>query len=238
MKSFKFFPVISAILFAFSMQSCLSYFDDDEDNELVICPPDTSLAIATIKVIDDDNYYFGLDDGNTMYPADKTLVSNYKAKDGQRAFVYFDLTDKLKVEGYDYNIRVFGIEDILTKNIIPLTEETTDSIGDDRINVVSIRLTKEYLTIQFQLLSANNPNKPHMLNLVQNLTIEEDEDGEYLNLEFRHNAYGDAPMQLGENYVSFKLNDALIAGKKGVKVRINTIYDGIVHKIANFPEEE
>ncbi|KAA6342759.1 hypothetical protein EZS27_009528 [termite gut metagenome] len=242
MKSFKFLPVISAMLFAFSMQSCLSYLDDDENNEIVTCPPGPSLAIATIKVIDDDDYYFGLDNGATMYPADKTIVSNYKAKDGQRALVYFDiysdLTDKLKVEGYDYSIRVFDIKDILTKNIIPLTEETADSIGDDKINAVSIHLTKEYLTIQFQFLSTDNPNKLHMLNLVQNLTIEEDEDNEYLNLEFRHNAYDDAPMQLGENYVSFKLDDALIAGKKGVKVRINTIYNGIVYKIANFIEGE
>ncbi|KAA6320777.1 hypothetical protein EZS27_029492 [termite gut metagenome] len=235
MKSFKFLPVISAMLFAFSMQSCLSFLDDDENNEIITCPSGPSLAIATIKVIDDSDYYFGLDDGDTMYPVDKSHVPNYKAKDEQRAFVYFDLTEK-EVEGYDYNIRVFGIEDILTKNIIPLTEETADSIGDDKINVVSIRLTKEYLTIQFQFLGTNNPNKLHMLNLVQNLTIEE--DGEYLNLEFRHNAYGDAPLQLGENYVSFKLDDTLIAEKKGVNVRVNTIYDGITYKSVDFLKKE
>ncbi|KAA6308031.1 hypothetical protein EZS27_040295, partial [termite gut metagenome] len=203
------------------------------DDDKVICPPGTSLAIATIKVIDNDDYYFGLDDGDTMYPVDKSRISNYKAKDGQRAFVYFDITDK-KVEDYDYNIRVLDIKDVLTKNIIPLTEETADSIGDDKINVVSIRLTEEYLTIQFQFLGTNNPNKLHMLNLVQNLTTEEDEDGEYLNLEFRHNAYDDAPMRLGENYVSFKLNDILIIEKKGVKVRINTIHNGIIYKSVNF----
>ncbi|KAA6337530.1 hypothetical protein EZS27_014404 [termite gut metagenome] len=225
MKSFKFLSVISAMLFAFSMQSCLSDLDDDK----VICPPGTSLAIATIKVIDNDDYYFGLDDGDTMYPVDKSHVSNYKAKDGQRAFVYFDITDR-KVEDYDYNIRVLEIKDVLTKNIIPLTEETADSIGDDKINVISIRLTEEYLTIQFQFLGTNNPNKLHMLNLVRNLTTEEDEEGEYLNLEFRHNAYDDAPMRLGENYVSFKLDDTLITGKKGVKVRINTIHNGIIYK--------
>ncbi|KAA6314130.1 hypothetical protein EZS27_035210, partial [termite gut metagenome] len=68
MKSFKFLSVISAMLFAFSMQSCLGDLDDDK----VICPPGTSLAIATIKVIDNDDYYFGLDDGDTMYPVDKS----------------------------------------------------------------------------------------------------------------------------------------------------------------------
>ncbi|KAA6344975.1 hypothetical protein EZS27_007439 [termite gut metagenome] len=234
MKSFKFLPAISAMLFAFSMQSCLGYLDDDNK---VVCPSGTSLAIATIKIIDDDDYYFGLDDGDTMYPADKSRVSNYKAKDGQRAFVYFDLVDK-KVEGYDHNIRVLDIKDVLTKNVIPLTEETADSIGDDKINAVSMRLTKEYLTIQFQFLGTNNPNKLHMLNLVRNLTTEENEEGEYLNLEFRHNAYDDAPMQLGENYVSFKLDDTLIAEKKGVKVRINTIYNGIIYKSVNFYKED
>ncbi|KAA6320605.1 hypothetical protein EZS27_029643 [termite gut metagenome] len=234
MKSFKFLPVISAMLFAFSMQSCLGDLDDDNT---VICPPDTSLAIATVKVIDNDDYYFGLDDGNTMYPADKSHVPNYTAKDGQRALVYFNLTDKT-AEDYDYNIRVLNIEDVLTKNIIPLTEETTDSIGDDKINVLSIRLTKEYLTIQFQFLGSNNPKKLHMLNLVQNLTTNEHEEGEYLNLEFRHNAYDDAPMRLGENYISFKLGDTLLAEKKGVKVRIHTIYNGVIYKYVNFYQEE
>jgi hypothetical protein len=239
MKYFRFLPVVSAMLVACSLLSCSSFLNDDD-------PPTTSLAIATVKVVEGNDYYFGLDDGDTMYPVDKSSIPGYKVKDGQRALVYFSLTDQ-EVEGYDYTIRVLGIEDVLTKDVILLTEEVADSIGDDKINAVSIRLSKEYLTIQFRLLGTGNPNKPHMLNLVQNLTtpeeaeadnVKDSDDGEYLNLEFRHNAFDDAPMQLSENYVSFKLNNALIDGKKGIKIRVNTLYDGVAYTSLDFPKEE
>lgn len=60
--------------------------------------------------------------------------------------------------GYE-NGKIFTIEDILTKEIIPLTEATADSIGDDRINVTAHALTKDYLTIEYQYLGSMNENK-------------------------------------------------------------------------------
>ena len=106
------------------LQSCLDDWDD-KDNPL--------FAIGTVKVIEERDYYFALDEGSKLYPGDTTYVHNYAVVDGQRAFVYFDeLTDK--VAGYEYNAKIRHIENILTKDIYFMPAEKNDSIGDDRIN--------------------------------------------------------------------------------------------------------
>lgn len=69
------------------LQSCL---DDDDNNDY------NSLAITTIKVKAGQDYYFALDDGKKMLPGDTTSIHNYLVKDGQRAFVYFNLLEEKK----------------------------------------------------------------------------------------------------------------------------------------------
>jgi hypothetical protein len=199
------------------LQSCL---DDDDNNDY------NSLAITTIKVKAGQDYYFALDDGKKMLPGDTTSIHNYLVKDGQRAFVYFNLLEEKK-EGYDYNAKVQYIENILTKSVIPMDEQTTDSIGDDRINIVDMWLGGGYLNIEFQLFGTQNIQKKHMLNLVRNERQDApQEDADYINLEFRHNAYDDTPAYLGNGFVCFKL-DNIDTTKKGFNIRVNTLYNGI-----------
>ena len=92
-----------------------------------------------------------------MLPGDTTSIHNYLVKDGQRAlFISIFLKKK---EGYDYNAKVQYIENILTKSVIPMDEQTTDSIGDDRINIVDMWLGGGYLNIEFQLFGTQNIQK-------------------------------------------------------------------------------
>lgn len=208
------------------LQSCL----DSDDNGYT--------TIATIKVIDGKDYYFGLENGDKMYPSDTTEIHSYKVIDGQRAFVWFDKLDEAKT-GYNYNIKVRGISDILTKGIIPLTTETADSIGNDRISIYwnDYWIAQNYFTIHFYFMGTSNPEKLHMVNLVQNETLAHDEDG-YIHLEFRHNAYDDPQDQVLHGYVSFKLDKIAEEMKtaKGIKLRVRTIEDGEQTYTLNFNE--
>jgi hypothetical protein len=219
MKKFKIIAFIFAIMTTMPiLQSCLD--DDDNSSDL--------LAISTINMISQDSkeFYFTLDDGKKMLPGDTTSIHNYLVKDGQRAFVYFNLLEEKK-EGYDYNAKVQYIENILTKSVIPMDEQTTDSIGDDRINIVDMWLGGGYLNIEFQLFGTQNIQKKHMLNLVRNERQDApQEDADYINLEFRHNAYDDTPAYLGNGFVCFKL-DNIDTTKKGFNIRVNTLYNGI-----------
>ena len=97
---------------------------------------------------------------------------------------------------------------------------------------------------EFQYYGTHSEDKKHFLNLVINnkeadsaAENEDNTDDEYINLEFRHNSERDSPDHLGEGYVSFKLDkiEEQIEGKKGLNIRVRTLYDGIKNYKVQFP---
>lgn len=201
------------------LQSCLDDWDDKYD---------TLFAVGTVKVIEGKDYYFALDEGSKLYPSDTTAIRNYAIVDGQRAFVYFrELEEELT--GYEYNAQIKHIENILTKDIYSMPAEKADSIGDDNINATDLWITGDYLNIKYQFYHSNNAEKKHMLNLVINeASTGENDKADYVNLEFRHNAYSDNKLTLGTGLVSFKLDNIAeqLQGKKGLNIRVKSLYDG------------
>lgn len=213
------------------LQSCL----DDWNNDY-----NTLFAIGTVEVIEGKDYYFALDEGSKLYPSDTSYVHNYTVVDGQRAFIYFSKLDE-KLPGYDYNAQINHIENILTKDIYFMPAEKADSIGDDRINATDFWITGDYLNIKYQFYHSNNEEKKHMLNLVVNeASTGENDKPDYVNLEFRHNAYNDSQLQLGTGMVSFKLDNiaGLMEGKKGLSIRVKSLYDGERFTTVNINNEE
>ena len=102
-------------------QSCLN-----DTNEWAESFKDTLLGMGTVQTLDEDDYYFLLDEGSKLYPTDRSEVRNYEAKDGQRAFVYFDKLPE-ELPGYEYNAKIRYIEDILTKDIYHMPAEIMGS---------------------------------------------------------------------------------------------------------------
>lgn len=239
MKKFKFIAFIFAIMTTtLILQSCL----DDNDG------PTDLLVISTINKISQDSkdFYFTLDNGKKMYPNNGQEWNSAEFAEGQRAFVIFNELET-PVNGYDYNVLVKQINEILTKDIVEMDddENTEEKIGDDKINTTDMRINKDnkYLTIEFQYYGTHSADKKHFLNLVipkaEAAPTTEDGSGkdEYINLEFRHNSEGDYPQTLGEGYVSFKLDKIKdrMEGKKGLRIRVNTLYSGIKTYEVKFP---
>lgn len=240
MKKFTFMAFIFAIIATMPLlQSCLN--DDDGPSEL--------LVISTINQVatDSKEFFFTLDDGKTMFPNNAQSWSNQELENGQRAFVIFNKLEE-PINGYDYNIEVKDINKVLTKDIITMGEgeNTEEKIGDNKINTTYMWITKDkkYLTIEFQYYGTHNENKKHFLNLVINhvaqaptAASDDSTHDEYIDLEFRHNNEGDTPTRLGEGYVSFKLDkiQEQLEGKKGLRIRVNTIYNGIKIYEVKFP---
>ena len=239
MKKFKFIAFIFAIMTTtLILQSCL----DDNDG------PDDLLVISTINKISQDSkdFYFTLDNGKKMYPNNGQEWNSAEFAEGQRAFVIFNELET-PVNGYDYNVQVKQINEILTKDIVEMDddENTEEKIGDDKINTTDMRINKDnkYLTIEFQYYGTHSADKKHFLNLAipkaEAAPTTEDGSGkdEYINLEFRHNSEGDYPQTLGEGYVSFKLDKIKdrMEGKKGLRIRVNTLYSGIKTYEVKFP---
>lgn len=213
------------------LQSCLNDWNNDYN---------TLFAIGTVEVIEGKDYYFALDEGSKLYPSDTSYVHNYAVVDGQRAFIYFSKLDE-ELPGYDYNAQINHIENILTKDIYFMPAEKADSIGDDRINATDFWITGDYLNIKYQFYHSNDEEKKHMLNLVVNeSSTGENDKPDYVNLEFRHNAYNDSQQQLGTGLASFKLHNiaGLLEGKKGLSIRVKSLYDGERFTTVNISKEE
>ena len=235
MKKFKSTALfILLITLTASLYSCL----DETEGNMMGLPENGSLGIGTVMVPDAHTpreFYFALDKGITIYPGDTTHLKNYKITDGQRVFLGY-IPKEEPVTGYDVNGIIYSVQDILTKDIIPLTEETADSIGNDAINITAHVINKEYVTLEYQYLGSKDENKKHMLNLVENQTSDADTEEGYICLEFRHNAFDDLPLTSGSGVVSFKLANIKdkMKDKKGLKIRVSTIYDGIQDYKADF----
>ena len=56
----------------------------------------------------------------------------------------------------------------------------------------------------------------------------ENDKPDYVNLEFRHNAYNDSQLTLGTGLASFKLDNIAeqLKEKKGLNIRVKSLYDG------------
>ena len=239
MKKFKFIAFIFAIMTTMPIfQSCLD--DDDSPSDL--------LVISTINMISQDSkdFYFTLDDGKKMYPSNGQGWNGADFADGQRAFVMFNELEE-PVGGYDYNVQVKQIKEILTKDIVTMDDEenTEEKIGDDKINATYMWINKDkkYLTIEFQYYGTHSKDKKHFLNLVINNPVpaptadEEDAEDEYINLELRQNSAGVYPQTLGEGDVSFELEEIKeeMEGKNGLGIRVRTLYGGIKTYEVKFP---
>lgn len=235
MKKLKSIAFIFAILMTMpTFQSCL-----DDDNG-----PADVLAVSTIYQISPDSkdFYFTLDNGEKMYPNNFRGWSGKEIEDGQRAFVIFNELEQ-PVNGYEYNIQVKQIKEILTKDIVTMGDEDVneETVGDDKINATYMWINKDrnYLTIEFQYLGTHSKDKMHFLNLVINdaaPTADADDD-KYIDLEFRHNDEDDSPDHLGEGYVSFKLDKIKerMEGKDGLRIRVKTLYAGTKYYKVKFP---
>ncbi|MDD2594967.1 MAG: NigD-like protein [Bacteroidales bacterium] len=215
MKQIKHLLLLAVIILPF-LQSCGNVYDPQ------------SYAIVTIKTSDAKDYYFTLDSGKTIYPGDKSRMPNFVPKDGVRAIIYFtELTEK--VSGYDYNVMLYNIETILTKDIVCLQDAKYDTLGTDEVELSYASISGGYLNVEFKIYSAGGIM--HSVNLVDNQLLEW--DGENTLLEFRHQANGDYKGTLAKGMVCFKLGqyDPAVTSKK-ITLRVNT-YSGSKDYVIN-----
>lgn len=205
---------LSCIFFGLILQSCS---EDKIDNMKYI--------LGTIKKIDNTNYYF-TNGKDTFLPVNEY---SYKLTDGQRAFVYFYIAEK-KDMNYDYNIDVQDIKNVLTKDVVDVTEENKDSFGNDKSKIVDASITDGYLNLRFH---APSGSKDMVVNLVKNdiNPLGGINDDERVVLEFRlKNENANTANSLGSGIVCFKLGryNPETLKKSGIRLVYRDLNDNIV----------
>ncbi|MDO9154003.1 MAG: NigD-like protein [Paludibacter sp.] len=193
----------------------LTSCDKDDDNYSL---DHYWVDIATLNNPDNSSFFFfTLDDSTRLWTAASAL-KYYRPKDGQRAIVnYTILNDKPASSGYNHDVKLNDVYEVLTKNIFNLTPATADSIGNDYITIEDIWIGSNFLNVEFVYQGGH---KIHYINLVSD-NSKTYTDGK-IHLEFRHNSNGDYPSIYRWGMVSFNLKSLQVAGKNAVDIVIHT----------------
>ena len=239
MKKIGLFLIAAMAVLAFT--SC----NDDTDGDY----PRYTPLITTVHTIGGEageasaDYYFQRDNGEKLYPSDKTRVPNYRGKERQRAIIWFNLL-KESVPDYDYNIALYAVDEIFTgKAQVVNTAEELEELGTAKTGIKEgmFNLSNEWLT--FYALYAANDNSKHTFTLAvdKSETTEFKESAEgYLDVVVRHDAGGDAGGYDCGFYVSFDLTDiaAELEGMKGINLLLPTRENGDKEIKLEFDESE
>lgn len=241
MKKFGLLLIAAMAVIAFT--SC----NDDSDGDY----PRYTPLITTVHTIGGEDgersteYYFQRDNGETLYPGDKSRVPGYKGKERQRAIVWFNLLSQ-KVEDYDYNIALYAVDEIFTgTSKVVETEDELKALGTAPTGFNNredfFNLSKEWLTF-FALYSVRD-NSKHTFTLVvdKSGTTEFKESAEgYLDVVVRHDAGGDTNGYDTGFYISFDLTALAgeLEGKKGINLLLPTRDNGDKEIKLDLPKEK
>ncbi len=228
----KFGLLLITTLIAATISSC-----NDSEGDY----PKYQPLITTVRTLDADNYYFLRDNGQKLYAGDKSRINGYKAKDRQRAIIWFNLLSEA-IEGYDYNVALYAIDDIYTgTSQVITTAEELEALGDSETSITpeQCNLSKEWLTLYVGYPVTDNDK--HKFSVIINEVEEPEERNEgYLDVELRHHAGGDVGGYTYGFYVSFDLTpiQSELEGKKGVTLRVKTQQNGIKYIRFDLPQEK
>jgi len=149
----------------------------------------------------DGSFTIQLDNGDTLYPVAND-VPYFNTKDSMRVMANFTILDEVDESENRFYVKINNLYNILYKEIIPLTYENSDSLGNDPVKISDIWISNNILNIEFYYTGGE---KIHSINLAyseESLT----EQNQPIELDFRHNAYNDNGKYNLQGLVSFNLN--------------------------------
>jgi hypothetical protein len=171
------------------------------------------------------SYNIILDNKDIIYP-ENAITSSF-ITDGKRVIVDYTIQSNMNVSGTNsYKVKVYYIDEVLTKSPVTLTRANADSIGNDPLYVNSMWSAGKYLNINFSLYYGNAGIK-HLMNLAID-TVQTSNDT--ISLIFTQNAHKDAVIYGGSGLISFDMS-SLLGSKKTINLSIKAKnYEGITKR--------
>ncbi len=223
MKRFKLCLALFSILLSTTLLSC-----DKNDGYSI---GDLGASWATVHVLSDNSYYLSSDQFGKLWIAANS-ADWYKPINGERVISYFNpLTDNYN--SYDMAVKLEAIYPVLTKDIIELTNENSEELGNDPIIIFknNFWISNGFMNIVFR---QNTPTtQKHFINLVKGPSVNGDND-EYVYLQIRYNTYDDVSGYWQNGAVSFNLDSIDFTNKKGIIVKMNSDTNGEIEVTVNF----
>ena len=208
-----------------------------------------SLLILT-GCLDDDGYSVGnqwigfgviqnvnnlkvkMDNGDLLKPVsyNNTAYYNFETRDGldvgDRVFLNFTILDDSvddSTEVTTYFVTLNSLEEVLLKQIMDITPEKEDSIGNDPIIVKDTWIANNMLNFKLKYWGRY---ETHFINLVKQPGVLTADD-QPIQLELRHNNNNDDEAIPYTAYVSFHLDSLMVNGLDSVRFDVTCEdYDG------------
>ena len=208
-----------------------------------------SLLILT-GCLDDDGYSVGnqwigfgviqnvnnlkvkMDNGDLLKPVsyNNTAYYNFETRDGldvgDRVFLNFTILDDSvddSTEVTTYFVTLNSLEEVLLKQIMDITPEKEDSIGNDPIIVKDTWIANNMLNFKLKYWGRY---ETHFINLVKQPGVLTADD-QPIQLELRHNNNNDDDAIPYTAYVSFRLDSLMVNGLDSVRFDVTCEdYDG------------
>jgi hypothetical protein len=162
-------------------------------------------------------YTIVMDDGEILFPANASIIAD-DFKNHDRVLTNFTiLGTKENVDSAEqYNVEIISIRKILYKEILDITPEIEDSIGNDPIKVRNKWISGNMMNFELQYYGGS---KTHFINLVKQPGEINTDNGPVL-LELRHNTNGDTEQIPLAAMVTFDLNSLKIPGKTSTPFKV------------------
>lgn len=210
------------VLLAIAGLAAAFIFGSCRDNNNVT--PRTRVNLATVENPNTSiNYIFTLDSGTRM-SITSTDVFNYRPATDQRILAAYNIVQRApEAADYDFNVHLRGVYEVLTKDIVELTDENEEAIGDDPFESVRLWVGSDWLNVEFTIRATGRST--HYINLVQDNRTEVEDDGT-IRLQLRHNADGDTAGRRLWGLASFNLAGLQEAGQTEVRLVVNVNLPG------------
>jgi len=209
----KFGSLLLAAIAATGLASCSDSDVDQANNMSYVTVHETWVP---------GDYYFETDAGKTIYAGDKTRVSGYKAKEGQRALIAFNFLET-KVAPYDYNAAIYAIGNFDSAPVRVVEDEAElAGLKDDPIIEPAGRLMGNWITLVIRHRANTSDTAKHKFAMIVNKAEPATTEEGYLDLELRHENLEETTQgYYYDRYYSFNVEDIadLLDGKQGVIVR-------------------
>jgi hypothetical protein len=154
-------------------------------------------SVLGMLEVSDDSTYINSDGGEKIYV--NNVIGSY-LKDGHRVVAIFTKVDEELPTGVDLIVDVVDIDTVLFKEIIELTPEISDSLGNDPVSIDDIWIAKDFMNINFTFVGGNSK---HIINLAHDTTFMDT-----VSLEIRHNDNDDNGAYKLGSFVTFDLTKA------------------------------
>lgn len=209
------------ILFLFSLTAILACDNDtyepEYDNYWI------SLGIYETTSQNSSGFQISLDNGDTIIPL-KLADGLSDFEDDARVQVYFSILEETSDTAI-LNSAILDMQEIILKDVLTLSDENTDSIGNDPVQLTeeNIWISKNFINIYCQY---NGGTTNHYFNLVKYENDSTDEDGRLI-LEYRHNSNGEEKTLEYEALISFDLNSITPSETSSLPLLIKVVdYNG------------